>query len=120
MQDGEDPFVNLIEHANDNFNAATVPGAFPVDFFPVLKKLPEWFPGAGFLKTAREWAKDTAKMVEVPYNYTKEQMVRLGFSSGLNARTQRHAPRLLDLPSPHSSRPVWRMRVPCPQMTSEI
>ncbi|KAF8896779.1 OrdA protein [Gymnopilus junonius] len=65
VQDGEDPFVNLIEHANDNFNAATV---------PELSPLPEWFPGAGFLKTAREWAKDTARMVDVPYDYTKEQM----------------------------------------------
>ncbi|KDR73253.1 hypothetical protein GALMADRAFT_251844 [Galerina marginata CBS 339.88] len=72
--DGEDPFVNLIENANDNFNAATVPGAFPVDFFPSLKKLPEWCPGSGFLKTAREWAKATDKMVEVPYNYAKQQI----------------------------------------------
>ncbi|KAF4609943.1 hypothetical protein D9613_010304 [Agrocybe pediades] len=74
VQDGEDPFINLIEHANDNFNAATIPGAFPVDFFPSLKSLPEWFPGAGFLKTAKEWAVDTQKMVEVPYAYTKKQM----------------------------------------------
>lgn len=76
VQDGEDPFVNLIEHANDNFNAATVPGAFPVDFFPSLKLLPEWCPGASFLKTAKSWAADTQKMVEVPYAYTKQQMVR--------------------------------------------
>ncbi|KAF9474070.1 cytochrome P450 [Pholiota conissans] len=74
VQDGEDPFVNLIEGANENFNAATVPGAFPVDFFPGMMKLPEWFPGMGFLKTARAWAKDTASMVEVPYKYTKDSM----------------------------------------------
>ena len=75
VQDGEDPFVNLIEKANNNFNAATVPGAFPVDFFPFLKCLPEWLPGSGFLRTARLWAKDTAAMVDVPYNYTKQEMV---------------------------------------------
>lgn len=75
VQDGEDPFVNLIEGANANFNAATVPGAFPVDFFPVMKSLPDWLPGMGFLKTAMEWAKDTAAMVEVPYSWTQRQMV---------------------------------------------
>ena len=74
--DGEDPFINLIEQANGNFNAATVPGAFPVDFFPALKSLPSWFPTSGFLKTAAEWAKDTAAMVEVPWQWTKKQMVR--------------------------------------------
>ncbi|KAF8186283.1 OrdA protein [Pholiota molesta] len=57
VQEGEDPFVTLIEGANENFNAATVPGAFPVDFFPALKNLPEWLPGMGFMKTARNWAK---------------------------------------------------------------
>jgi len=74
VQDGEDPLVNLIEKANTNFNAATIPGAFPVDFFPILKHLPEWFPGSGFLQTARLWAKDTAAMVDVPYSFTKREM----------------------------------------------
>lgn len=80
VQDGEDPFVNLIEGANANFNAATVPGAFLVDFFPLLRRLPEWLPGMGFMRTARKWAKDTAAMVEVPYAFTEEQMVRTLFS----------------------------------------
>ncbi|GLB41338.1 putative cytochrome P450 family protein [Lyophyllum shimeji] len=74
VQDGEDPFVNLIEGANDNFSAATVPGAFPVDFFPSLKHLPEWLPGMGFMALARKWAKATHDMIEVPFAYTKQQM----------------------------------------------
>ncbi|KAF8814867.1 cytochrome P450 [Phlegmacium glaucopus] len=74
VQDGEDPFINLIEKANTNFNAATVPGAYIVDFFPIIKNLPEWLPGSGFLQTARLWAKDTTAMVDVPYNYTKQEM----------------------------------------------
>jgi hypothetical protein len=76
VQDGEDSFVNLIEDANANFNAATVPGAFMVDFFPSLRHLPEWLPGMGFMRTARKWAKDTAAMVDVPYAFTKQQIVR--------------------------------------------
>lgn len=74
VQDGEDPFVNLIESTNANFNAATVPGAFLVDSFPSLRRLPEWLPGMGFMRTARKWAKDTAAMVEVPYALTKKHM----------------------------------------------
>ncbi|KAJ3481790.1 hypothetical protein NLJ89_g12184 [Agrocybe chaxingu] len=74
VQDGEDPYVNLIEGANDNFNASTVPGAFPVDFFPILKSLPEWLPGMGFMQLARKWKKDTLAMIEVPYEFTKKQI----------------------------------------------
>ncbi|KAF8625149.1 hypothetical protein AX17_006927 [Amanita inopinata Kibby_2008] len=73
-EEGNDPFVDLIEKANNNFSAATVPGAFVVDFFPSLRKLPEWLPGMGFMKTARLWLKNTLDMVEVPYAFTKEQM----------------------------------------------
>lgn len=76
-EEGNDPFVDLIEKANSNFNASTLPGAFPVDFFPILKSLPEWLPGMGFMETARTWLKDTIAMVEVPYDYTKDQMVRV-------------------------------------------
>ncbi|KAG6895744.1 hypothetical protein C0992_012888 [Termitomyces sp. T32_za158] len=75
VQEGDDPFVTLIEGANDNLSAAIVPGAFLVDFFPALKRLPEWLPGMGFLNLAREWAKVTQNMIEVPYNYTKQQIV---------------------------------------------
>jgi hypothetical protein len=83
VQDGEDPFVNLIEGANANFSAATVPGVFVVDFFPSLRYLPEWLPGMGFLRTARKWAKDMAAMVDVPYEFTKRQMVRIFCDRGL-------------------------------------
>jgi hypothetical protein len=75
VQEGTDPFVELIENANHNFNAATVPGTYIVDFFPSLRQLPEWLPGMGFMATARQWAKDTADMVEVPFGFTKKQMV---------------------------------------------
>ncbi|RDB29712.1 hypothetical protein Hypma_013789 [Hypsizygus marmoreus] len=74
VQEDDDPFIDLIERANTNFNAATVPGAFVVDFFPSLRYLPEWLPGMGFLQTAREWAKATADMVEVPFAFTKKKM----------------------------------------------
>lgn len=76
MQEGEDPFVNLIEKANSNFNVATIPGAYLVDSFPLLRRLPEWLPGMGFMKTARAWAQETLDVVEVPYAFTKKQMVR--------------------------------------------
>lgn len=74
VQEGDDPFVALIERANENFNKATVPGSFLVDFFPVLRKLPQWLPGMGFMETARRWARDTLEMIEAPYRFTLQQI----------------------------------------------
>ena len=50
-----DPFIALAEKALDTGNSAIKPGAFLVDSFPILKYVPEWFPGAGFQTKAGEW-----------------------------------------------------------------
>lgn len=42
-----------------------------------VKYVPEWFPGAGFKRKAREWNKLRIKMTEDPYRVTKERMARL-------------------------------------------
>ncbi|KAJ7483563.1 cytochrome P450 [Mycena latifolia] len=72
VQEEEDPFVTLIEDANDNFNAATVPGAFLVDVFPAMLHLPEFL--APFKQTARAWGRATKSMVETPYLFARRQM----------------------------------------------
>ncbi|KAF7342306.1 OrdA protein [Mycena venus] len=76
VQEEEDPFVTLIEHANDNFNIATSPGkficAFLVDAFPAMMHIPEFL--APFKQTARVWARATKNMVEAPYLFVRRQM----------------------------------------------
>ncbi|KAJ7626977.1 cytochrome P450 [Roridomyces roridus] len=72
VQEQDDPFVSLIEKANDNFNVATSPGAFLVDVFPALLYIPELL--APFKRTARAWARDTQRMVEEPYGFVRRQM----------------------------------------------
>ena len=75
VNEGHDDYVDLIQRANSNFNRAGTPGAFLVDVLPFLKYLPEWLPGTGFLALAREWKKVTVESAEVPYAFTKKQMV---------------------------------------------
>ncbi|KAF9058629.1 cytochrome P450 [Rhodocollybia butyracea] len=74
VQEENDPFVTLIEQANDNFSLATKPGAFLIDIFPSLKHVPAGFPGAGFRELATKWGKDFDAMVEAPFNFTRELM----------------------------------------------
>lgn len=52
-------------------------GSFLVDVFPSLRHIPAGFPGAGFHDLAAKWAKDFNDMVEVPFKFTKELMVRI-------------------------------------------
>lgn len=57
----------------DQFSQATVPGRWLVDTIPMLVHVPEWFPGAGFKKTARLWRKNVMDCVNIPYNFAKQR-----------------------------------------------
>ncbi|KAF8994918.1 cytochrome P450 [Cyathus striatus] len=63
----DDPYINLAHKAIAGINESAVPGAFLVDFFPLLKYVPEWVPGAGFQKKAREWRNLQEEFHNKPY-----------------------------------------------------
>jgi hypothetical protein len=69
-----DPYIEISEAVN-SISAAVVPGAFLVDSVPALKYVPEWMPGAGFQKKAREWKTVILKMLEIPFAASKSIIV---------------------------------------------
>ncbi|RGP67286.1 o-methylsterigmatocystin oxidoreductase [Fusarium sporotrichioides] len=71
-----DPLVHLIEGMMINFSNAFIPLSWAVDILPSLNKLPEWFPGTSFKKTAKEWRKTTDKCLNIPYNFVLNEMSR--------------------------------------------
>ncbi|KAF8182235.1 cytochrome P450 [Mycena galopus ATCC 62051] len=70
----DDPYVALAHEAVRTFSIGTIPGAYLVDTFPILKHVPRWFPGAGFKRQAEEWSKLSRGMLELPFAETKRQM----------------------------------------------
>ncbi|KAJ7032376.1 cytochrome P450 [Mycena alexandri] len=67
----------LIETAAASLAAVVVaanPGSFLVDVLPFLKHVPAWVPGAGFQRKARQWKQETAKMVNIPFQITKQAL----------------------------------------------
>lgn len=99
VQEHDDPFVELANHATEQFSLSTAPGAFLVDVLPLrecyivlpmsfmysiltafavictVRFVPSWFPGAGFQKTAKAWRKTLEEMVDKPHEYVKQQVV---------------------------------------------
>ncbi|KAF9064432.1 cytochrome P450 [Rhodocollybia butyracea] len=69
------PFIKTAIEAVKSITIATTPGAFLVDQISILKYVPEWFPGAGFKRKAREWDLLRMEMTEDPFRVTKERMV---------------------------------------------
>ncbi|KAJ6559613.1 cytochrome P450 [Mycena capillaripes] len=69
-----DPYVALAEEAVESAAGAAVPGRFLVDFIPVLKYVPAWFPGADFKRIAREGRFLSQAVREIPFAEAKRRM----------------------------------------------
>ncbi|KAI1629033.1 cytochrome P450 [Exophiala viscosa] len=69
-----DPLVSLADEALDQFSQAAVPGKWLVDIVPALRHLPEWFPGAGFKRTAKQWNHTLEQVVEAPHKFVEHQI----------------------------------------------
>ncbi|KAG6873902.1 hypothetical protein C0995_009681 [Termitomyces sp. Mi166 len=99
-----DPFVELADKAMEQFSLAMAPGSHLVDVLPIrnlillvaqnrahacfaVRHVPDWFPGAGFKRTAKEWAATLAEMVDQPYNFVKRELAtgtaQVSFTSSL-------------------------------------
>jgi hypothetical protein len=79
IQPKDDPYVKAAEQGVHPLAAAAVPGAFLVDMLPALKYVPEWVPGAGFQKMAKEWGKLAITMIDMPFEASKKRIVRALF-----------------------------------------
>ncbi|KAG6199031.1 hypothetical protein E4U35_006897 [Claviceps purpurea] len=69
-----DPLVTLIERTMVIFSKTVVPFAWAVDMIPQLRHLPSWLPGVPFHKRARQWKPVAERMMNVPYNFVRQQM----------------------------------------------
>ncbi|KAJ6473457.1 cytochrome P450 [Mycena vulgaris] len=70
----DDPYVTLAERALHSFVTAMVPGRFLVDSLPILKHVPEWFPGASFRRKAKVWRELSQSMVDKPFAEAKRNI----------------------------------------------
>ncbi|KAF5684660.1 oxidoreductase [Fusarium denticulatum] len=69
-----DPLLSTVRKVVDEFGIAAKPGAFMVDLIPILKYIPDWFPGAGFKTIAQQWRSNLESSVEDPAAFVEHQM----------------------------------------------
>ena len=79
VQESDDSYISIAEEVLNGVAEVGIPGAFLVDMFPILKYIPNWFPGAGFQKKAARWRDATNTMAENPFHHVQEQLVQVQF-----------------------------------------
>ncbi|KAJ8508608.1 hypothetical protein ONZ45_g9132 [Pleurotus djamor] len=82
----DDPMIAIADKAIAHLNDAGIPGTFVVDYVPILKYIPAWFPGASFKRFAQTACEDTRAMVENPYAAVKGEAAPPSFLSRVLSR----------------------------------
>ncbi|KAG9090639.1 hypothetical protein FRC06_000946 [Ceratobasidium sp. 370] len=70
----DDELVKAVESAVHRISEAALAGNFYVNTIVWLKYIPSWFPGATWKRTANAWRKEIDQMVNVPFNWAKNQI----------------------------------------------
>ncbi|QRW18503.1 cytochrome P450 family protein [Rhizoctonia solani] len=71
VRDLDDPILKEVLRMVENLSTACMP---TINVFPSLLYVPEWFPGAGWKKTAREWRIQYEDTVKGLFNWTKSRI----------------------------------------------
>jgi len=69
-----DSFVPIMEKAFHVQALVTTPGEWLVESFPILRFVPEYFPGARFKRVAKEVARELSRIDMVPFTWAKERI----------------------------------------------
>ncbi|KAI0321144.1 cytochrome P450 [Amylostereum chailletii] len=71
IQPCDDPWIELAERCLKAFDVSTQLSGRIFDLLPFLKRMPWWFPGAGFKRNVPRFARCVADAVEKPYAATE-------------------------------------------------
>ncbi|KAF7331315.1 Cytochrome P450 [Mycena kentingensis (nom. inval.)] len=69
----DDPFLFYASIIFEMFGKTGLPGATPVDLFPILKYFPSWFPGTHYANAARAYKKLAADTLEFLIKYVEDK-----------------------------------------------
>ncbi|KAI0920236.1 hypothetical protein AcV5_010032 [Taiwanofungus camphoratus] len=70
----DDELIRLAEQATKETVESGSAGSMLVDFFPALKYVPMWMPGAGFKRKASEVKRLVRRMLDTPFEMVKDAM----------------------------------------------
>ncbi|KAK7687278.1 hypothetical protein QCA50_009783 [Cerrena zonata] len=76
IESQDDRYVQIAEKGAEGFSASVNAGSYLVDYIPILKYLPTWFPGAEFKRRGKVWKRAVDAMREVPFQFSKDHMAR--------------------------------------------
>lgn len=79
IEDSSNKYLQLVEGSLESAVEGLLPGAFWVDYLPILKYVPAWLPGAGFKTKAQKWRELVISGKTMPFEAARIVRVRAIF-----------------------------------------
>ncbi|KAJ8482194.1 hypothetical protein ONZ45_g15042 [Pleurotus djamor] len=70
----DDDYLGLINEAITVTHVCGMPASTFLDYFPVFRFFPSWFPGTHYANVARAGRPAVRRLIEVPYNWVTEKL----------------------------------------------
>ncbi|TBU63494.1 cytochrome P450 [Dichomitus squalens] len=74
VDDGDDEYAKIAKEALEGPVEGLVPGKFLVEFFPSLRHIPPWFPGATSQRLWAKWQAAGERLKNVPFSRAKAKL----------------------------------------------
>lgn len=72
----DEEYVRMAEIAMHAFDEFRTPGAFWVEYLPILRYIPGWIPGVKFKKVAKYYKPYVESMIRKPFEVVRDAVVR--------------------------------------------
>lgn len=79
IESPDDEYLKLARESLEGAAEGLVPGAFWVDYLPILKYVPLWMPGVEFRRKAEKWKMSILALREAPFEAAHAVWVRQYF-----------------------------------------
>ncbi|KAJ3786750.1 cytochrome P450, partial [Lentinula aff. detonsa] len=89
LTENNDPFIRVAEESAQISGWALTPGRWIVDYYPIVRFLPSWFPFAHFKRQGERWRKQLESLSDVPHNWVKKQMKHSNYEECFTTRLLR-------------------------------
>ncbi|KAL0957850.1 hypothetical protein HGRIS_000034 [Hohenbuehelia grisea] len=89
VEQEDDFFTNVAAEAAQISGWAMTPGRWTVDYYPILRYIPSWFPGAHFKRQAKIWRRRLQDLSDVPHDWVKRQIENGHYSESFTSQLLR-------------------------------
>ncbi|KAK7002188.1 O-methylsterigmatocystin oxidoreductase [Favolaschia claudopus] len=102
IEGDDDLYMQTTQALRDSLGRSGVPGSTALDFFPILRYLPSWFPGIPYSSIAKECRPRLQQLYDFPLQAVQSQLASRESGSAKPSFLRTYLEKIRQTPEPHN------------------